>query len=48
VTVWLGISYTAQIWVYRVAVWVVPAIVFFAARRVCRELTTWERVQRTF
>jgi quinol---cytochrome-c reductase cytochrome b subunit len=47
VTVWLGISYTAQIWVYRVAVWVVPAIVFLAARRVCRELTAWERVQET-
>jgi quinol---cytochrome-c reductase cytochrome b subunit len=47
VTVWLGISYTAQIWVYRVAVWVVPAIVFLVARRVCRELTTWERVQET-
>jgi ubiquinol-cytochrome c reductase cytochrome b subunit len=47
VTVWLGISYTAQIWVYRFAVWVVPVIVFFVTRRVCRELTAWERIQRT-
>ncbi|MFL5928607.1 MAG: cytochrome bc complex cytochrome b subunit [Gaiellaceae bacterium] len=47
VTVWLGISYTAQIWVYRVAAVILPVIVFFATRRICRELTGWERVQRT-
>ena len=46
VTVWLGISYTAQIWVYRVAVWVVPAIVFVVTRRVCRELVAWEVIRR--
>jgi ubiquinol-cytochrome c reductase cytochrome b subunit len=45
VTVWLGISYTAQIWVYRVAVWVGPVVVFVVARRVCRELLAWERVR---
>ena len=45
VTVWLGISYTAQIWVYRVAVWVVPVAVYFMVRRVCSELVTWERVR---
>jgi ubiquinol-cytochrome c reductase cytochrome b subunit len=47
VTVWLGISYTAQIWVYRFAVWIVPVIVFFGTRRVCRELSAWERVTET-
>jgi ubiquinol-cytochrome c reductase cytochrome b subunit len=45
VTVWLGISYTAQIWVYRVAVWVVPVAVYFLVRRVCSELAAWERVR---
>jgi ubiquinol-cytochrome c reductase cytochrome b subunit len=45
VTVWLGIDYTAQIWAYRVIVWVVPALVFFAVRRACRELVTWERIR---
>jgi ubiquinol-cytochrome c reductase cytochrome b subunit len=45
VTVWLGISYTAQIWVYRVAVWVVPVAVYFLVRRVCSELVAWERVR---
>ena len=38
---------TRHSWVYRAAVWVVPAIVFLAARRVCRELTAWDRVQET-
>jgi ubiquinol-cytochrome c reductase cytochrome b subunit len=37
-TVFFGLDYEAQVWVYRFAVWIVPAIVFFAARRVCREL----------
>jgi ubiquinol-cytochrome c reductase cytochrome b subunit len=45
VTVWLGISYPAQIWFYRVAVWVLPVAVFFVTRRVCRELLAWERIR---
>jgi ubiquinol-cytochrome c reductase cytochrome b subunit len=43
VTVWLGIDYTAQIWVYRVLIWVVPVAVFFVVRRTCRELVLGER-----
>jgi ubiquinol-cytochrome c reductase cytochrome b subunit len=43
VTVWLGIPYSSQIWFYRVAVWVLPVVVFLAARRACRELTAGER-----
>jgi ubiquinol-cytochrome c reductase cytochrome b subunit len=46
VTVWLGIDYATQIWIYRVAVWVAPVLVFFVVRRVCRELLEGERVQR--
>ena len=45
VTVWLGVSYTAQIWAYRVLVWAVPAVVYIVTLRVCRELLTWERVR---
>jgi ubiquinol-cytochrome c reductase cytochrome b subunit len=45
VTVWLGIDYVAQIWAYRVIVWVVPALVFLAVRRACLELVAWERIQ---
>jgi ubiquinol-cytochrome c reductase cytochrome b subunit len=46
VLVFLGLSYTAQIWVYRAAFWLVPPLVFFAARRVCRDLLAAERVER--
>ena len=45
VTVWLGVSYTAQIWVYRVAVWVVPLATYVVVLRVCRELG-WQRPHR--
>jgi ubiquinol-cytochrome c reductase cytochrome b subunit len=45
VTVWLGLDYAAQIWTYRVIIWVVPLLVFFAVRRSCRELLAWERIR---
>lgn len=45
-TVFLGLDYEDQIWFYRVAVWVVPAIGFFAARRACRGLQAIERSER--
>ncbi len=41
-----GISYTAQIWVYRVVVWVAPIVVLLVTRRVCIELQEGERVER--
>jgi ubiquinol-cytochrome c reductase cytochrome b subunit len=46
VFIFLGISYEAQIWVYRVAVFVLPVIVFFVAHRVCLELQGIERLRR--
>jgi ubiquinol-cytochrome c reductase cytochrome b subunit len=46
VFIFLGISYEAQIWVYRVAVLVLPVIVFFVAHRVCLELQGIERLRR--
>jgi ubiquinol-cytochrome c reductase cytochrome b subunit len=45
VTVWLGLGYAAQIWAYRVLIWAVPLLVFFAVRRACRELVAWEQIR---
>jgi ubiquinol-cytochrome c reductase cytochrome b subunit len=45
VLVFLGLSYVSQIWVYRVAVWVIPLVVFFVVRRICRELQAAERIE---
>jgi hypothetical protein len=33
-----GLSYNFQLYFFRVAIWVVPAILFFVVRRACREL----------
>jgi ubiquinol-cytochrome c reductase cytochrome b subunit len=41
-----GISYAAQIWVYRVLVFVAPVVVGLVAHRVCVELEKSERVER--
>jgi ubiquinol-cytochrome c reductase cytochrome b subunit len=45
VDVLLGISYVGQIWVYRVAVFLLPLIVLFLTRRVCLELRQIERIE---
>ena len=45
--VFLGISYTAQIWFWRFAVWVIPLIVAFVAARTCRALQRVEAVEAT-
>lgn len=45
VTVWLGVAYATQVWIYRIAVWVVPVAVFFVVRRICRELLAGDAVQ---
>jgi ubiquinol-cytochrome c reductase cytochrome b subunit len=37
-------NYAAQIWVYRFAIWIVPLIVFFLVRKVCRELQEKDRI----
>jgi ubiquinol-cytochrome c reductase cytochrome b subunit len=46
VYVLFGLSYTAQIWVYRVLVWVLPVVVGVIAYRVCVELQRGEHVER--
>ncbi len=40
-----GIPYTAEVWVARVLVWVVPVVVLLVTRRVCLELQAGERVR---
>ena len=46
VDVLFGVSYSAQIWVYRVLVLVGPPLVFLVTWRICHELVDGERVQQ--
>jgi quinol---cytochrome-c reductase cytochrome b subunit len=46
VDVLFNVSYTAQIWVYRVLVFVAPIVAAIVAYRVCLALQTGERVER--
>jgi ubiquinol-cytochrome c reductase cytochrome b subunit len=43
--VFLGVSYTAQIWFWRFAIWVIPLIVAFVTARTCRALQRVEEVE---
>jgi ubiquinol-cytochrome c reductase cytochrome b subunit len=45
--VFLGVSYTAQIWFWRFAIWVIPVIVAFVTVRACRALQRVEDVEAT-
>ena len=45
VDVFLGLDYATQIWIYRVGIWIVPVVVFFVTRRVCRELAEGQRIR---
>jgi ubiquinol-cytochrome c reductase cytochrome b subunit len=40
-----GLSYNLQLYVFRIGIWVVPAILFFLVRRVCRELQVADRIE---
>ena len=40
-----GISYQAQIWAFRVLVWVLPVVALFVTKRVCDELLRGEVVE---
>jgi ubiquinol-cytochrome c reductase cytochrome b subunit len=44
--VFFGITYTSQIWAFRVAVWVVPLVALFVTKRVCEELLAGEQAER--
>jgi ubiquinol-cytochrome c reductase cytochrome b subunit len=45
VFVWLGLSYTFQIWAYRVAVFVLPVVVLFVTHRLCVALKRAEEIE---
>src|SRR5207248_11094294 len=46
VYLFLGWSYQAQIWVYRIGAIVLPFVVYFVTRRVCHELQESDRIER--
>jgi ubiquinol-cytochrome c reductase cytochrome b subunit len=46
VDVMFGLSYTALIWVFRVAIWIVPVVVGAVAYRVCVELQHGDEMER--
>jgi len=46
VTVLFDLSYTAAIWFFRVAIWIIPLVVGVVAYRVCVELQEGERSER--
>jgi ubiquinol-cytochrome c reductase cytochrome b subunit len=39
-----GLSYNTQLYIFRIAIWVVPLVLFFGVRRFCRELQAAERI----
>jgi len=41
-----GLSYAAQVWIYRAALVVLPPLIFFVVRRICRELQRSEQVEQ--
>jgi ubiquinol-cytochrome c reductase cytochrome b subunit len=41
-----GVSYSGQIWVYRVLVWALPVIALIVTRRLCLELQESEQLER--
>ncbi len=40
-----GLSYNTQLFIFRIAVWVIPVLLFFIVRRLCRELQTADRIE---
>jgi ubiquinol-cytochrome c reductase cytochrome b subunit len=45
--VFLGVSYTAQIWFWRFAIWIIPLVVAAVTVRACRALQRVEEVEAT-
>jgi ubiquinol-cytochrome c reductase cytochrome b subunit len=40
-----GLSYDTQLYIFRIGIWVVPLVLFFGVRRVCRELQASDRIE---
>jgi hypothetical protein len=45
VFVLFGLSYNTQLYIFRIGIWLVPAILFFVVRRWCRSLQAIEAVE---
>jgi ubiquinol-cytochrome c reductase cytochrome b subunit len=39
------IGYNTQLTIFRIGIWVIPAILFFVVRRLCRELQMADRIE---
>ncbi len=40
-----GLGYDTQLYMFRIGIWVVPLVLFFVVRRVCRELQDADRIE---
>jgi hypothetical protein len=40
-----GLSYDTQLYIFRIAIWVVPLVLFFVVRLICRELQASDRIE---
>ncbi len=40
-----GLSYNTQLYIFRIGIWVVPLVLFFVVRRICRELQASDRIE---
>jgi ubiquinol-cytochrome c reductase cytochrome b subunit len=40
-----GLSYDTQLYIFRIAIWVLPLLLFFVVRRICRELQVADAVE---
>jgi ubiquinol-cytochrome c reductase cytochrome b subunit len=40
-----GLSYDLQLYIFRIGVWVIPFLLFFITRRICRDLQTADRIE---
>jgi ubiquinol-cytochrome c reductase cytochrome b subunit len=38
------LSYNTQLYIFRIAIWIVPLLLFFVVRRFCRELQKAEQI----
>jgi hypothetical protein len=40
-----GLGYDTQLYMFRIGMWIIPALLFFGVRRTCRELQGDERIE---
>jgi hypothetical protein len=40
-----GLSYNTQLYLFRIGIWVIPFVLFFVTRKLCRELRSSELLE---